>query len=66
MKNNEKLAFRPSEVNIMLIRQAAEGEFVKANIGSAFQQSLANEEFTLSAGKYYLMVDPIWNVCAEN
>lgn len=41
------------------------GQFVKANFGSSFMQSLLNDELTLDAGNYCLMVDPIWNPIAQ-
>ena len=41
------------------------GTFVKAKFGCSFMQSLLNDEFTLDAGNYCLMIDPIWNPIAH-
>ena len=42
------------------------GEFVKANFGGSFMQSLLNDDgMSLSPGTYVAMVDPIWDPSAE-
>lgn len=62
--DNKIQAFKPSQFNVMLLTQ--DGEFVKANFGSSFMQSLLNDEFTLAPGNYVAMVDPIWDSSANN
>ena len=44
----------------------ASGEFVTARFGSRFMFSLMNDKVTLKAGKYILMVDPVWNETTPN
>ena len=44
-----------------MIMKEEPGEFVKANFGSSFMQSLLNDDITLSPGSYCIMIDPIWN-----
>ena len=61
---NEKQAFKPSEFSILLMTEA--GEFVTANFGSNFMQSLFNDNLALAAGTYCVMIDPIWNACVSN
>ena len=41
------------------------GEFVKANFGSSFMQSLLIDQLTLAPGTYVAMVDPIWDSSAN-
>ena len=40
------------------------GEFVKANFGKNFMQSLLTDDVNLPAGAYCIMIDPVWNECA--
>ena len=56
--------FKPADFNIVLMRDS--GHFVKANFGNDFSQSLMSEDMTLPAGRYVLMVDPVWNRVAES
>ena len=37
------------------------GEFVKANFGRNFMQSLLTDDINLTAGTYCVMIDPVWN-----
>ena len=37
------------------------GEFLKANFGNSFMQSLGNKDLTLAPDDYVIMIDPIWN-----
>ena len=60
---NEQQIFKPAEFNIMLMKNS--GQFVKANFGSSFMQSLLNDDLTLDVGNYCLMVDPLWNPIAH-
>ena len=39
------------------------GEFVKANFGRNFMQSLLTDDINLTAGTYCVMIDPVWNEC---
>lgn len=41
------------------------GEFVKANFGKNFMQSLMTDDINLAAGTYVVMVDPVWNTYAK-
>ena len=38
---------------------------MKANVGMNFLQSLDNEGVVLTPGEYIVMVDPVWNGCAN-
>ena len=38
-----------------------QGEFVKANFGKCFMQSLLLDDVNLAAGTYCIMIDPVWN-----
>jgi len=42
------------------------GEFVTASFGRNFMQSLLNDNLTLTAGTYCVMIDPIWNECVSS
>ena len=63
-KKDPRQKFDPSRFNIVLFTAA--GEFVNARFGSHFTFSLLNQKITLNAGKYYFMVDPIWNTSTDN
>ena len=43
----------------MLMKKS--GEFLKANFGNSFMQSLGNKDLTLAPDDYVIMIDPIWN-----
>lgn len=42
------------------------GEFITANFGSRFSFSCLNEKINLNAGKYIIMIDPLWNDTVDN
>ena len=42
-----------------------DGTFIKADSGKDFLFYLDNEDVVLTAGDYVVMIDPIWNQCAE-
>jgi hypothetical protein len=43
----------------------SDGAWVKADAGSDFLFYLDNENVTLNPGEYIVMIDPIWNECAN-
>lgn len=43
----------------------ADGTFVKADVGDDFLFYLENENVSLTAGEYIVMIDPIWNSKAK-
>lgn len=57
-KDPDKM-FLASNFNIVLMTEA--GEFVNARFGSRFTFSLLHDNTELKAGKYVVMVDPLWN-----
>ena len=58
---NARKQFKPSEFNTMLMK--SEGQFIKANFGKNFMQSLLTDDLNLEAGTYCVMIDPVWNDC---
>ena len=44
----------------------ARGRFVCARFGKSFMFSLLNYQIQLEAGKYIIMIDPVWNETVEN
>ena len=42
------------------------GKFIRANHGKSFSQSLINNQLTLPADSYCVMIDPNWNETAES
>ena len=44
----------------------AEGEFINARFGSRFMFSLLNQNIELKAGKYIVLVDPLWDETTDN
>ena len=56
--------FITSNFNIVLMTES--GEFVNAKFGSRFTFSLLHGESELKAGKYIVMVDPLWNQTIDN
>lgn len=55
--------FVPSSFNISLMTES--GEWVMGRFGQQFNFSLMNENVELKAGKYIIMVDPLWNESAN-
>jgi len=44
----------------------ASGKFISARFGKSFMFSLMNHKLSLEAGKYIIMIDPVWNSTVEN
>ena len=63
-QKDPSLLFKPSNFNIMLMTE--QGEVVNARFGNKFMFSLLNQKVNLKAGKYVVMVDPVWNEETEN
>ena len=55
--------FTASNFNIVLMTE--KGEFVNARYGNRFTFSLLNDKIQLKAGKYIVMVDPLFNETTE-
>ena len=63
-QNDPSKKFDASNFNIVLMTES--GEFVNARFGNRFTFSLLNEQVTLKAGKYIVMIDPLWNESVQN
>lgn len=51
--------------NFSILLGSRDGKFIKADAGADFLFYLDNNEIELEAGEYIVMIDPIWNECAE-
>lgn len=60
----QRQKFDPANFNIILM--TASGEFVNAKFGNQFMFSLLNKKITMKAGKYIVMIDPVWNSTVKN